>query len=136
MSFGFGFGVGDFLVVLKIADKARRTFVDAPGQLTAISDDVKRLSNIFRSIDGNDPAASLGLSQQNTLNEISRGCQDTQIDSFRRRIDSNVAAFELFLTEAKHQLSRETNDIVTVTQAGVNQLVQAQDEQRRRGILD
>ncbi|KAL4963059.1 ankyrin repeat-containing domain protein [Aspergillus stella-maris] len=173
----FGFGVGDFLAVLKIADKVRRAFVDAPGQLAAISDDVKRLSNILRDIDDNDPAASLGLSQQSTLNEISRGCQNVlydvinklakyedilnddggasgksfrkstrkvwnrltfdqgEIDSYRRRIDSNVAAFELFLTEINSQLSRETNDIVTVTQAGVNQLVQAQDENHRREIL-
>ncbi|KAL4798333.1 ankyrin repeat-containing domain protein [Aspergillus venezuelensis] len=124
-------------------------------------------------------AASLGLSQQNTLNEISRGCQDVlydlinrlvkyedilnndsrksgksfrkstrkawnrltfdqgEIDSYRRRTDSNVAAFEITSHKCQtSQLSREANVIVTVTQAGVNQLVQAQDENRRREILE
>ncbi|RDW65706.1 ankyrin repeat domain-containing protein [Aspergillus mulundensis] len=174
----FGFGVGDFIAVSKLANAVRKQFNDAPGQLQVIRDDVKRLSNILRDIDDHEPADNLDDQQQKTLNEISQGCCDVlqdliktvarydglltdtrvgprpglrkagrrvwnrltwdqaEIDSFRRRIDTNINAFGLFLTECNRQLSRETKDIVTVTQHGVNQLVQHQDEQRRREILN
>jgi hypothetical protein len=35
----FGFGVGDFLAVIKLASKIRKDFVDAPHQLSAICDE-------------------------------------------------------------------------------------------------
>ncbi|KAL4923581.1 ankyrin repeat-containing domain protein [Aspergillus undulatus] len=171
----FGFGVGDFLAVLKLADRARKQFVDAPGQLWAVSDDVKRLSNVLRDIEDNDPAESLSFEKQRILNEISQGCHDVlydlinslakyedmlnddrsaslreagrrvwkrltfdqhEIDMFRRRIQTNVNTFNLFLQSINHQLSRETKDIVTATLDGVNELVQQQDGARRREILN
>ncbi|KAL4808146.1 ankyrin repeat-containing domain protein [Aspergillus unguis] len=202
----FGFGVGDFLAVLKIANEARKRFVDAPKQLVAVADDVKRLSNVLRDIDDSDPAASLSAQQQTTLNEISQGCQDvlqnlintlakyqdfvpphdgrdtnsnengdrqahrglrragkrvwgrltfdqSEIDSFRRRIDSNVNAFELFLADVNRsatlipilyilvanglysQLTQQTKDIAITTQAGVTQLLTTQDSKHRQDIL-
>jgi hypothetical protein len=33
----FGFGVGDFLAVLQLANKVRERFVDAPSQFQGIS---------------------------------------------------------------------------------------------------
>lgn len=35
----FGFSVGDFLTVLQLANKLRKDFVGAPGQLKAVSDE-------------------------------------------------------------------------------------------------
>jgi hypothetical protein len=34
----FGFGVGDFLAVIQLANKVRKDFVDAPSQFSDISD--------------------------------------------------------------------------------------------------
>ena len=34
----FGFGIGDFLAAIKLANKIRKEFVDAPSQFKAISD--------------------------------------------------------------------------------------------------
>jgi hypothetical protein len=35
----FGFGVGDFLAVVTLANEIRKKFVDAPAQFKAISDE-------------------------------------------------------------------------------------------------
>jgi hypothetical protein len=35
----FGFGVGDFITVLQLADKIRARFVDAPSQLRELSNE-------------------------------------------------------------------------------------------------
>jgi hypothetical protein len=35
----FGFGIGDFIAVLQLANNTRKQFVDAPSQFTAISDE-------------------------------------------------------------------------------------------------
>ena len=58
-----------------------------------------------------------------------------EIDVFRQRISANIDTFNLFLNEINSQLNKETKDLVVVTQQGVNQLVQHQDEQRRRDIF-
>jgi hypothetical protein len=35
----FGFGIGDFLAVLKLTNTVRKQFKDAPGQFKSISDE-------------------------------------------------------------------------------------------------
>ena len=35
----FGFSVGDFFAAIKLANKIRREFIDAPSQFKAISDE-------------------------------------------------------------------------------------------------
>ncbi|KAL6232389.1 hypothetical protein BDW75DRAFT_243028 [Aspergillus navahoensis] len=153
----FEYGVGDFLTVLKLANTVRKQFIDVPGQLQAICSDVKQLSNVLRDIEDNDPGETLDIQQQKTLNESRRAAQDgprpglrkagrrvwnrltwdqSEIVSFRRRIVTNIKAFGLFLTDCNRQLSRETKDIVAVTQHGFNLLVQYQDDQQRRKILN
>ncbi|KAL4908497.1 hypothetical protein BDW74DRAFT_101189 [Aspergillus multicolor] len=76
----FGFGDGDFLAVLRLANSVRKQFTDAPGQLQVIRDDIKRLSNVLRDTDDHDPADNLDIKQQKTLNEISQGCRDLLYD--------------------------------------------------------
>ncbi|KAI9370213.1 ankyrin repeat-containing domain protein [Aspergillus egyptiacus] len=170
----FGFGVGDFIAVLKLVKAVRKQFIDAPGQFQAISDDVKRLSNVLRDIEDNDPGDTLGPDQKATLDEISQGCYEvlgdlnealakyqafatqspsgvretgrwvwkrftwdqSEIDHFRQRISANIGAYELFLGEINRQLNRETKNIVTATQQGVKELVQQQDVQHRRAVLN
>lgn len=39
VTMSFGFGVGDFITVLQLANKIRERFVDAPEQFEAISDE-------------------------------------------------------------------------------------------------
>ncbi|KAJ5383653.1 hypothetical protein N7517_001564 [Penicillium concentricum] len=70
----FGFGVGDFLAVLKLANTVRKQFKDAPSQFKSISDDVKLLSNVLRDIEDEDPSENLQNAQKAKLNEISRSC--------------------------------------------------------------
>jgi hypothetical protein len=40
----FGFSVGDFITVIKLANKIRKEFVDAPSQFRAISDECAALA--------------------------------------------------------------------------------------------
>ncbi|CAG8373201.1 unnamed protein product [Penicillium salamii] len=70
----FGFGVGDFLAVLKLANTIRKQFKDAPSQFKSISDDVKLLSNVLRDIEDDDPNETLKDPQKDQLNDISRSC--------------------------------------------------------------
>ncbi|CAG8003133.1 unnamed protein product [Penicillium salamii] len=72
----FGFGVGDFLAVLKLANTVRKQFKDAPSQFKSISDDVKLLSNVLRDIEDDDPNETLKETQKDQLNEISRSCTE------------------------------------------------------------
>jgi hypothetical protein len=43
----FGFGVGDFIAVIELANKIRRQFIDAPSQLRPISDEFVVRPNHF-----------------------------------------------------------------------------------------
>ncbi|PGG96211.1 hypothetical protein AJ79_09680 [Helicocarpus griseus UAMH5409] len=43
----FGFGIGDFITVLTLANALRERFKDAPGQYTAISDEVQSLTIVL-----------------------------------------------------------------------------------------
>ena len=42
----FGFGIGDFITVLTLANKVRKEFADAPKQFNAISDEYAILNTI------------------------------------------------------------------------------------------
>ncbi|OJJ29656.1 hypothetical protein ASPWEDRAFT_143525, partial [Aspergillus wentii DTO 134E9] len=70
----FGYGIGDFLAVLKLANDVRKRFFNAPAQFKAISEDIKSLSNVLRDIDDIEPNNGLNKAQKDRLNEISQGC--------------------------------------------------------------
>ncbi|KAF2175317.1 hypothetical protein K469DRAFT_756296 [Zopfia rhizophila CBS 207.26] len=68
----FGYSVSDFIAVLRLANDVRKRFVDAPGQFTAISEDVKALSNVIRDIDDVLPQRDLTSQQKTELDEIAQ----------------------------------------------------------------
>jgi hypothetical protein len=88
----FGYSVGDFIVVLQLANNIRKQFVDAPDQFKAISeewviqagsngwmliarfDSVKILSNVLRDVDDVLPQRDLTTQQKTDLDEIAQGC--------------------------------------------------------------
>lgn len=47
----FGFGVGDFLAVLELANKIRKQFADAPSELQAITAECQNLSTVLLEAD-------------------------------------------------------------------------------------
>jgi hypothetical protein len=47
----FGFGVGDFITVIELANKIRKDFVDAPSQFKAISDEYETPDTILSTAD-------------------------------------------------------------------------------------
>ncbi|KAL4914990.1 hypothetical protein BDW62DRAFT_213048 [Aspergillus aurantiobrunneus] len=161
----FGFGVGDFLAVLQLASTVRKQFVDAPGQLQAIADD------ILRDIEDNEPADSLPLEQQRTLNEISQGCRDVLYELINtlvqyegilpgetprpgltkagRRVWARLTFDQAEIDAFRGQIATNVNSfelyLAEVTRqlsretndiVAAAQLTQHQDDQRRREILN
>ncbi|PVH70411.1 hypothetical protein DL98DRAFT_597852 [Cadophora sp. DSE1049] len=47
----FGFSVSDFITVIKLTNKIRKEFVDAPSQFKAISDEVRSLSIVLLDVE-------------------------------------------------------------------------------------
>ncbi|KAL2073781.1 hypothetical protein VTL71DRAFT_11107 [Oculimacula yallundae] len=69
----FGFGVGDFLAVIKLANKIRKDFSEAPAQFKEISDEVRSLAIILQDL---EVLSEHKLNEEETkeLHEIARGC--------------------------------------------------------------
>ncbi|KAF2803872.1 uncharacterized protein BDZ99DRAFT_164571 [Mytilinidion resinicola] len=72
----FGYSVGDFVILIQLADKTRRQFLDAPDEFKAISDIVKSLSPILREIEDVWLIRDLNLKQLNDLRDIAQSCED------------------------------------------------------------
>ncbi|KAL4903023.1 hypothetical protein BDW74DRAFT_180313 [Aspergillus multicolor] len=70
----FGYGAGDFLSVLVIANGIRKRFVYAPTQFKNTTESIKSLSNVLRDIDDIDPENALSVGQKRHLEQISRSC--------------------------------------------------------------
>ncbi|PYH66772.1 uncharacterized protein BO88DRAFT_392289 [Aspergillus vadensis CBS 113365] len=71
----FGYGVGDFLAVVKLAKAIRVRFVSAPDQFRHISEASKTLCNVLRDIKDIYEQAELDSQQEKHLDEISRSCR-------------------------------------------------------------
>ncbi|CAI7630959.1 unnamed protein product [Penicillium glandicola] len=69
-----GFGVGDFISVLNLANKLRRDFVGAPSQFSSISREVRGLAIILQDVDNQLVGDCLDEVQQEQLREISHSC--------------------------------------------------------------
>ncbi|OOF91694.1 hypothetical protein ASPCADRAFT_154750, partial [Aspergillus carbonarius ITEM 5010] len=76
----FGYGVGDFLAILDLANTIRKRFVNAPSQFKSIADVSKTLSNVLRDIEDIYIEVGLSIQQQNHLNDASRACHDVLDD--------------------------------------------------------
>ncbi|OJI79444.1 hypothetical protein ASPTUDRAFT_130991 [Aspergillus tubingensis CBS 134.48] len=71
----FGYGVGDFLAVVKLAKAIKVRFVSAPDQFRHISEASKTLCNVLRDIKDIYEQAELDTQQEKRLDEISRSCR-------------------------------------------------------------
>ncbi|XRM45154.1 hypothetical protein ABZX51_008254 [Aspergillus tubingensis] len=71
----FGYGVGDFLALVKLAKAIRVRFVSAPDQFRHISEASKTLCNVLRDIKDIYEQAELDTQQEKHLDEISRSCR-------------------------------------------------------------
>ncbi|OQD71694.1 hypothetical protein PENPOL_c001G06226 [Penicillium polonicum] len=155
----FGFGIGDFLAVIQLANKTRKAFVDAPVQFKSISDEVRSLSLVLQDVEIDLSAKELSSQQQAELKEISTGCNEVLADILKKIEDYT----ELSTTnDAKRNIAKrvwkrlkwEPSDIqelrlrigtnITLLTAfngqimrrGVEKLVQHQDEEARQTVLD
>lgn len=70
----FGFGVGDFLAVLQLANKIPKDFADAPKQAKDLSDNVQNMTMLFRNILSDDK--SLTAADKGRLDEILKSSKD------------------------------------------------------------
>ncbi|KAJ9492914.1 hypothetical protein VN97_g257 [Penicillium thymicola] len=155
----FGFGIGDFLAVIQLANKTRKAFVDAPVQFKSISDEVRSLSLVLQDVDIDISAKELSSQQQAELQEISTGCNEVLADILEKIEDYT----ELSTTnDTKRNIAKrvwkrlkwEPSDVQELRlrigtniallaafngqmmRRGVEKLVQHQDEEVRQKVLD
>lgn len=112
LTMSFGFGVGDLIRVLELANEIRMRFVDAPKQYMAISDEwvtpewtdwmltvsfprIKNLSNILDECKIVLPQRDLTSEQKEKFDNIIEGCQNVltplrEILEKYQKLDSNL----------------------------------------------
>ncbi|KAF2648177.1 hypothetical protein K491DRAFT_256578 [Lophiostoma macrostomum CBS 122681] len=73
----FGLSVGDFITVLHLANTLRKQLVGAPGQYSAVSQDVRTLSSILQDIEDLIDNIGDGVAdrRKQELEQISKACQ-------------------------------------------------------------
>ncbi|KFY46625.1 hypothetical protein V494_00395, partial [Pseudogymnoascus sp. VKM F-4513 (FW-928)] len=84
----FGFGVGDFIAAIELANKIRKEFVGAPGQFKAISDETRSLLIVLQDADAAYPNEELSTDQKRDLEDIDKGCRNV-LDELQRIVDKN-----------------------------------------------
>ena len=72
----FGYSVSDLIIVVQLANKVRRRFVNSPAQFQAISDEVKCLSNLLRDLDDIVRDRSLTQKQVVDLKDNLHACKN------------------------------------------------------------
>ncbi|KAI9808028.1 MAG: hypothetical protein M1827_007553 [Pycnora praestabilis] len=82
----FGYSVGDFIAVCELAKKVRKRFVDSQKQFTAISDEVKSLSNVLRDLEDVLPERDLIEKQKADLYTHTQGCRNVLVE-LERMVD-------------------------------------------------
>ncbi|KAJ5275259.1 hypothetical protein N7505_003804 [Penicillium chrysogenum] len=155
----FGFGVGDFLAVVTLANEIRKKFVDAPAQFKAISDDQTPITRCTRC--GNRLVWQ-GAKQptRRRATGIARNCRNVLTDAETMIHNYGIVVLapnnkkQNLLKRAWKRLTWEPNDIqelrlrITsnvvllnafngkITQNTVTRLAQHQDDQERQVVLD
>ncbi|GLB16234.1 hypothetical protein AtubIFM61612_006078 [Aspergillus tubingensis] len=71
----FGFGVGDFLAIIQLANKIRKDFVEAPAQLRDLSDEVRNLSIVVQDLEVELSGKELDRAQEAELCNIVQSCR-------------------------------------------------------------
>ncbi|ETS78724.1 hypothetical protein PFICI_08577 [Pestalotiopsis fici W106-1] len=79
----FGFGVGDFLTVIELANKIRRDFADAPDQFRQLTDEVRNLTTVLNDVLVLLDEHDLSEKQTISLREIKDSCQHV-LDDIKR----------------------------------------------------
>ncbi|ETS85826.1 hypothetical protein PFICI_03851 [Pestalotiopsis fici W106-1] len=77
----FGFGVGDFLAVIKLASDIRKDFADAPEQFQQINAEIRNLVIVLGDVDVSLAAHDVSEDQNNNLKEIRESCRGVLEDS-------------------------------------------------------
>jgi Holliday junction resolvasome RuvABC ATP-dependent DNA helicase subunit len=107
----FGFSIGDFLAVIKLANEARKAFVEAPAQFKSISDEcvdpefdlaysvpsihlsgvlmkvinrVRNLSLVLQDVEIDISVKELSSQQQGELQELSKACHKVLADILKK----------------------------------------------------
>lgn len=70
----FGFGVGDFLAVLRLSNEIRKRLVVAPDDFRAVSEEVRSFGIILQDIDDLESEQGLTDYQHKEIKTISQGC--------------------------------------------------------------
>ncbi|KAF9891436.1 hypothetical protein FE257_003902 [Aspergillus nanangensis] len=158
----FGYSVGDFLVIIKLADSVRKRFTRAPDEFRDVSNGIKQLSNILRDIEDLGVEQELTDSQKTHLNGISQECYRTlsnleqyldkyhvldeavgrshkskriwkrvtwdqaEIRTFQNTIESNLAAYDIFLTGINNNMTRNIQQ--TTHRIDQRQIIQERQE--------
>ncbi|KGO62622.1 hypothetical protein PEX2_046480 [Penicillium expansum] len=155
----FGFGIGDFLAIIQLANKTRKAFVDAPAQFKSISDEVRSLSLVLQDVEIDISAKELSSQQQAELQEISTGCNEVLADTLKKIEDYTELSTR---NDAKRNIAKrvwkrlkwEPSDVQElrlligtnialltafngqILKRSVAKLVQHQDEAERQKVLD
>ncbi|KAI0155915.1 ankyrin repeat-containing domain protein [Pestalotiopsis sp. NC0098] len=77
----FGFGVGDFLAVAKLANDIRKDYADAPDQFRQITSDVRNLAIALGDVDVSLSARDVGDAQKVNLRDIRESCRSVLEDT-------------------------------------------------------
>ncbi|KAI1849949.1 hypothetical protein JX266_004328 [Neoarthrinium moseri] len=155
----FGFSVGDFLAVIKLANDVRKDFAGAPDQFHQISSEVRNLDIVLHDVDTFLDEHDLVQAQEESLGEVISNCRGTLEDI--HRVLNTFSALELKEDgirkrarrvwqrvkwepeEIRDLRSRVTSNVTALnafttsyTRDGVIKLVERQDEEKNKAILN
>ncbi|KAH7418500.1 hypothetical protein BKA64DRAFT_590520, partial [Cadophora sp. MPI-SDFR-AT-0126] len=155
----FGFGVGDLIKVIELANKIRKDFVEAPSQFNAISDEVRSLSIILLDVEVDLSSRTLCKEEEAELKQIANGCGNVlgQLEHILDEYDELESGHRRPIQKVKRMWKRlkwEPEDIKELrsrigtnigllnafrgrlTRDSVVELVRSQEDQDRHNILD
>ncbi|KAK6073153.1 hypothetical protein SCUP515_07016 [Seiridium cupressi] len=140
----FGFGVGDFLAVIKLANEIRTVFAGAPDQFKQITADVRNLSIVLQDVEVFTIEHDVTEAQEKNLHEIRESCRlDSRGGTHRERAKRLWKRVQWEPDEIRDLRSRITANITALnaftaanTRDNVTKLVERQDQQQRKEILD
>ncbi|CAL5866963.1 uncharacterized protein PFLUO_LOCUS1175 [Penicillium psychrofluorescens] len=90
----FGFGVGDFLAILALANDLRGRFAQAPQEYKAITEEVESLIFALHRIDGLDEK-EFGDQEKEGVNKVIQGC-----DNVLQELDSKLSRLHIVANDS------------------------------------
>ncbi|KAF4636667.1 hypothetical protein G7Y89_g1421 [Cudoniella acicularis] len=159
VTMSFGFSVGDFIAAIELANKIRKDFVGAPKHFKDVSDEVRGLSIILQDVDIVISEQELNDQQKKDLKDIIDACRNvlgelertlhkySELEPGQRGISQRVKRVWKRLTwepdDVRELRSRITSNVTLLnsfserfSRDNIVKLVQHQDDQERRAILD